>query len=162
IALPFARLFTFGWQGSIETKERVIAFNLAREKIEEVRSLPYELVKSDFENFKDLYQDNPDLNDAFGNKDAFEKVFSDVISVEKSKDEKEKEYFDNFLENYKKAFLRDYEWYPDEFSNFRRLLDVDDKYDRSVPARLKKVVVRVFDKDNHKLAEVVTLVGLHK
>ncbi|HQG30157.1 MAG TPA: type II secretion system protein, partial [Candidatus Ozemobacteraceae bacterium] len=40
VALPFTRMFLFGMQGSAENLEHIIAYNLAREKIEEVRSLP--------------------------------------------------------------------------------------------------------------------------
>lgn len=162
VALPFTRMFLFGMQGSTENLEHIIAYNLAREKIEEVRSLPFHLVKSDFENFATVFRDRPDFDEAFESRDTFEKTFSDIftpLSIEKDPDA---ETYKRLRSLYKPAFLRDIELYPDEVKPYRRVMDVDSKYDTSVPARLKKVTVRVFDQQQHRLAEVVTLVGQHR
>lgn len=163
VALPFTRMFSFGIQGSNETFDHVFAYNLAREKIEEVKSLPFPLVKSDFDNFRDVYRDRgTDFMDPYGSKDAFEKAFSDIITAERLKEDPDKETCTRLQKLYPKAFQRDPVMYPDEAGSFRRVLDVDDKYDHAVPPRLKKVSVRIYDKRNHKLAEVITLVGMHK
>ncbi len=162
IALPFTRMFSFGAQGTVESFEHVFAFNLAREKIEEVRSLPFELVKSDFENFRDIYSDQKDLDQMYTTADVFEKNFTDIVTESRLKDDKEKDIANRIIKKYETAFRRPYEVYPDEAGAFRRCLIVDDKYDRKSPPRLKKVTVRVLDKRGHRMAEVVTLVGRHE
>ena len=164
VALPFTRMFTFGMQGSVDNLEHINAYNLAREKLEEVKSLPFEAVRSDFDNFRDIYRENPDLMDYYGSKEKFETIFSDVVTSDRMKKEndKEKEICEKIMELYKKYFFRDYDIYPDEYTMFRRVMDVDDKYDSAVPPRLKKVTVKVFDRKGHRLAEIVTLVGKSK
>ena len=162
VALPFTRMFTFGMQGSVENLEHIVAYNLAREKIEEAISLPFDSVKSDLENFRDIYQDLPEYFEAFSNPAKFEEVFSDIVTKERLKNEVEKDVCERFQELYKKAYFREYDMYPDEFDGFRRVMEVDSRVDSSVPPRLKKVTVKVFDKKGHRLAEVSTLVGRHK
>ncbi|HNV68737.1 MAG TPA: prepilin-type N-terminal cleavage/methylation domain-containing protein, partial [Candidatus Ozemobacteraceae bacterium] len=85
IALPFTRMFSFGAQGTVESFEHVFAFNLAREKVEEVRSLPFEMVKSDFENFRDIYSDQTDLDQMYTTADVFEKNFTDIVTESRLK-----------------------------------------------------------------------------
>ncbi len=163
VAYPFAQMFLFGWQGSNENAEQIVAYNLAREKIEEVRAIPFELVKSDFENFRDVFRDRIDFESAFESKEGFEKVFSDLLTQDLiTQDEKAKTTFERLKDLYANAFRREFELYPDEVKGFRRVMDVDDKFDSSMPPKLKKIIVKVFDSKSHKLAEVVTLVGLHK
>lgn len=162
VALPFTRMFLFGMQGSTENLEHIIAYNLAREKIEEVRSLPFHLIKSDFENFSTVYRDRPDFDKAFENRDVFEKTFSDIFTPETSEAEHHSETYKRLKNLYKAAFLRDLELYPEEVKQYRRVMDVDSRYDPSVPTRLKKVIVRIYDPDQHRIAEVVTLVGYHR
>ena len=40
IALPFTNMFRFGVQGRYDNTEHVLASNLAREKLEELKGLP--------------------------------------------------------------------------------------------------------------------------
>lgn len=162
VALPFTRMFLFGMQGSTENLEHIIAYNLAREKIEEVRSLPFHLVKSDFENFSSVFRDRPDFDAAFESRDEFEKTFTDVFTPATTVADPSSETYKRLKNLYKAAFLRDLELYPDEVKQYRRVMDVDSRYDSAVPARLKKVIVRVYDPHQHRLAEVVTLVGQHR
>ncbi|MBF0498661.1 MAG: type II secretion system protein [Candidatus Riflebacteria bacterium] len=163
VALPFTRMFSFGIQGSNETLEHIFAYNLAREKIEEVRSLPFELVISDFENFRGVYRDRGnDFAEACSSKEGFEKIFSDIVTNERLKIDPDRETCLRIQTYYKKAFRRECEIYPDEAGSFRRVMEVDDKFDTAVPPRLKKVSVRIYDKHSHRIAEVVTLVGLHQ
>jgi prepilin-type N-terminal cleavage/methylation domain-containing protein len=159
VALPFTRLFSFGIQGSVDNLEHIIGMNLARDKIEEIKSLPFDAVKSDFENFREIYQDLPDFMEVYGSKEKFETFFSDIITPDRLKRDKEKEVCERFMETYKRTYYRDYEMYPDEVDGYRRFLDVDDKYDTAVPPRLKKIVVKVFDKKNHRVGELTTLIG---
>ncbi|MFZ2958423.1 MAG: prepilin-type N-terminal cleavage/methylation domain-containing protein [Candidatus Ozemobacteraceae bacterium] len=163
VALPFTRMFTFGIQGSNETMEYVFAYNIAREKMEEVRSLPFELVQSDFENFRGVYRDRGvEFMEPFSTREGFEKVFSDIVTNERLKIDPERETCLRIQSLYKKAFRRECEIFPDEAGAFRRTLEVDDKYDHNTPPRLKKVTVRIYEKHGRKIAEVVTLVGMHQ
>jgi len=162
VALPFTRMFVFGMQGTTENIEHIAAYNLAREKIEEIRSLPFHLIKSDFENFAAVFRDRPGLDQAFESRDEFERTFSDLFTRESSGKEPEAETFKRLKGLYKSAFLRDLELYSEDNRIYRRVMDVDARYDTAVPARLKKVTVRVYDAQQHRLAEVVTLVGQHR
>ena len=56
VTLPFTNMFIFGVKGSHKNTDHVVGFNLARGKIEEVRALPFSLVKSDYENFREVFQ----------------------------------------------------------------------------------------------------------
>ena len=162
IALPFTQMFSFGAHGTAESFEHVFAFNLAREKMEEVRSLPFEMVKSDFETYRDIYSDRPEMDQMYTTTEFFEKNFTDIVTESRLKDDKEKEMAERVIKKYEAAFRRPYEVYPDEAGQFKRCLMVDDKYDRKNPPRLKKVTIRVLDKQGHRMAEVVTLVGKHE
>ena len=162
IAYPFSRMFLFGVQGSHDNSYHIIAYNLAREKIEEIRSLPFDMVKSDFDNFRNIYRDRVEFDEVFEDEKVFENTFSDVFSKEQLQKSKVKETFHKLQELYREKFCRDLDLYPEALGGFRRLLLVDDKYDHSVPPRLKKVSVQIFDRRNRKIAEVVTLVGRHK
>ncbi|NLI77394.1 MAG: type II secretion system protein [Candidatus Riflebacteria bacterium] len=162
VALPFTRMFVFGVQGSHENAEAIIAHNLAREKIEEIRSLPFELVKDDFENFRTVYRDRVEFEKAFESRAEFEKIFTDVLTREGTQDPDGKETLDRLVPLYKAAYRRDLEIYGDDLKGFRRVLEVDERYDSAIPPRMKKVSVRVYDRQGHKQAEVVTLVSRHK
>ena len=162
VSLPFTRMFSFGRKGSIDNLEHILAHNLAREKIEEIRSLPFEMVKSDFDHFREIYQDLPDMSDYFLDPAKFSEKFSDIFTHARSAKDDEREIWDRFKELYSKAFLREYLLYEDELEAYRRITDVDERFDRSNPPRLKKVTVKVFDEKGLKLAELVTLVGRHK
>lgn len=164
VALPFTRMFTFSMQGTVDNLEHINAYNLAREKIEEIKSLPWEFIKSDFENYQEIYNNIPEYHDVFGDPDKFIEVFSDIVTKERLKDDKDKEVCERFLQLYKKSYYRDYDLYPDELGHFRRLLEVEaaSTGDTTAQPRLKKVTVKVFNKRNLKIAELVTLVGKHR
>lgn len=162
ISLPFTRMFTFGRRGSIENKEHIIAYNLAREKIEEVQSLPFELIKSDFDNFRDIYRDLPQYYEYFGSKARFTEKFSDVFTQSQINSEDYREIWPKFKDLYQKTFLREYSEYDDEMNLYRRIMEVDDQVYASHPPKLKKVTVWVYDRKGRRLAELVTLFGKHK
>jgi len=162
VALPFTRMFQFGIQGSVENLEHIVAYNLAREKIEEVRSLPFEKVKSDFENFRDIFVGIPEYDDAVTSPEKFEAFFSDIVTNERMKKDPEREVCEKFLELYKKTYFREYDIYPDEFDGFRRMMEVDDRIDNAIPPRLKKVSVKVIDRKGRVLAEISTIIGKNR
>lgn len=162
IALPFSRMFIFGVQGSYENADQILAHNLAREKIEEIRSLPFDMVKDDFENFRAIYQDRPNFEKAYENRTDFEKIFTDVVTPEMVKDDEGKLTYERLKELYSTAYGRPFDLYPEDVRGFRRVTTVDDRYDSAIPSRMKKVIVRVYDRQGHKQAEVVTLVSRHK
>lgn len=80
VALPFTNMFLFGVQGSHDNAEHVLAYNLAREKLEEIKGLPFEIIKSDYENFREAFQDRQKYDEAYYNEASFEKYFSDVFT----------------------------------------------------------------------------------
>lgn len=164
VALPFTRMFTFSMQGTVDNLEHINAYNLAREKIEEVKSLPFEYVKSDFENYQEIYNNIPQYSGVFGDPEKFSEVFNDIVTNDRLKDDKEKDVCERFLQLYKKTFFRDYDIYPDEFWRFRRYLTVENftAGETSAQPRLKKVTVAVFNKKGQRVAELVTLVGKHR
>ncbi|MBF0408836.1 MAG: hypothetical protein HQM10_15925 [Candidatus Riflebacteria bacterium] len=163
VAYPFTKMFSFGIQGGHETYEHIIGYNIARDKIEEIKSLPFDLVKSDFDNFRDLYRDRGlDFMDAYSTKNGFEKIFSDIFTEDRIKDDIEKEAYEMFKELYKNTYKREYALYPDETSKLRRVTDVDERVDTKVPPRLKKVIVKVFNSRGLRIAELATLVSIQK
>lgn len=162
LALPFTNMFIFGVQGSHDNTEHVLAYNLAREKLEEIKGLPFDLIKSDFDNFRDVFQDRPDFDDAYLNDLAFENFFSDVFCELSMKDDKLKTTFLKLKELYPKSYLKPLSVYSEDYLNFRRIVKVESISQTAQPPRLKKITVLVFDQDNKKIAELATFAGLHK
>ncbi len=162
LALPFTNMFIFGVQGSHDNTEHVLAYNIAREKLEEIKGLPFEMIKSDYENFREVYQDRPDFDEAYYNEAAFENFFSDIFSDSSLKDEKLKATFLRLKQAYPKNYLKNLLSYPDEYQNFRRIVKVEKISESAMPSKLKKVSILVFDKDEKKIAELSTLIGSHK
>ena len=77
VALPFSRMFIFGVKGSSNNTEHVLGYNLARDKIEEIKGLPFSIVKSDYNNFREVFQDRTSFDDAYYNEDNFINYFSE-------------------------------------------------------------------------------------
>lgn len=162
LALPFTNMFIFGVQGTHDNSEHVLAYNLAREKIEEVRGLPFDMIKSDYENFRDIFQDRPDFDEAFYNESSFENYFSDVFTDKALADDKLKTSFTRLKVLYPKSYLKNLKTYPEDYRFFRRVLKVEKISETAMPSKLKKVSVLVFDRDNRQIAELNTLAGQHK
>jgi prepilin-type N-terminal cleavage/methylation domain-containing protein len=162
LALPFTNMFIFGVQGSHDNTEHVLAYNLAREKIEEIKGLPFEMVKSDYENFREVFQDLQEYDEAYYNETTFEKHFSDIYTNISIKEDKPKTLYNRLKPLYPKGYLKTLVIYPDDHSNFRRLVRVEKIADSAMPSKLKKVSVYIYDKDNKKVAELSTFIGLHK
>lgn len=162
ICLPFSNMFIFGVKGTQNNAEHVIAYNLARGKLEEVRALPFSLIKSDYENFRDVFQDRPGFDDAYYNEDNFINYFSDIYSTENLGSSEKSTTFGKLKELYPKVYLKDLELYPDECGRFRRVVQVEEIRESAMPPKLKKITVLVFDDKERKIAELKTFVGKHK
>ncbi len=162
VALPFTNMFIFGVQGSHDNAEHVLAYNLAREKMEEIKGLPYEMVKSDYENFRDVFRDRPDYDEAYYNESSFEQYFSDVFTVKSLTDDEMKTTYTRLKIAYPEAYLKKITTYPEEYRLFRRVVKVQKISETAMPAKLKKVSVLVFDRDNRKTADLNTYIGQHQ
>lgn len=162
IALPFTNMFIFGVQGSHDNSDHVLAYNMAREKIEEIKGLPFEIIKSDYDNFRDVYQDRPDFDEAYYNESSFENFFSDVFTDKALADDKLKTTFTRLKLIYPKAFLKRLKTYPEDYRFFRRVVRVKKIQDSASPSKMKRVTVMVFEKDGKRIANLKTLIGQHK
>ncbi|GAB4270723.1 MAG: hypothetical protein Kow0029_07740 [Candidatus Rifleibacteriota bacterium] len=161
LALPFTNMFIFGVQGSHDNTEHVLAYNLAREKVEEIKGIPFDMIKSDYDNFRDVYQDRIDFDKPYYDKEIFEEYFSDVFTDKSLVDDKIKTTYTRLRLLYPKAYLKKLKTYPEDYRFFRRVVRVEKIQDSALPSKLKKVTVMVFDKDNKKIANLVTLIGQH-
>jgi prepilin-type N-terminal cleavage/methylation domain-containing protein len=159
IALPFTRMFLFGVQGSHDNSEYVLAYNLAREKMEEIRGLPYELIKSDYDNFRSVFQDRPKYDEAYYNEESFEQYFSDVFSKKSLGNSENKTTFLRLKPLYPKTYLKNLETYPEDYRFFRRVVKVEKISESAMPSNLKKVTVLIYNRDNRKVAQIHTLAG---
>ena len=162
IALPFTNMFMFGVRGSTNNAEHVIAYNLAREKIEEIKGLPFDSVKSDYKNFRDIFQDRPKYDDAYYNEDNFITYFTDIFTESSLKKSENATSFKKLKDLYPKAYLKTLEIYPDEYDSLRRVTMVEDISESATPPKLKKITVLVYNNKNQKIAELKTFVGKHK
>ncbi|NLF96509.1 MAG: prepilin-type N-terminal cleavage/methylation domain-containing protein [Candidatus Riflebacteria bacterium] len=162
LALPFTNMFMFGVRGSQDNAEHVLAYNLARDKMEEIKGLPFELVKSDYENFRDVYQDRQGFDEPYYNDSAFENYFSDVFTDESLKDSDQRMTWNRLKIAYPKTYLRNLQTYPPDYLNYRRVVKVERITESAMPSKMKKITVLVFDKDGKKIAELATLIGQHK
>ncbi len=162
VALPFTNMFLFGVRGSVNNADHVIGYNLAREKIEEIKGLPFEIVKSDYENFREVFQDRTKFDDAYYNEDSFISYFSDVFSESSLKNSEKATTYKKLKEIYTKAYLKPLELYPDDYDKFRRVTTVEEISESAMPPKLKKITVLVFNQQEQKIAELRTYVGKHK
>lgn len=163
VAVSFSNMFIFGVKGSNDNADHVIAYNLAREKIEEIKGLPFELVQSDYEIFRDVFQDRFSYDEAYYNEESFENYFSDVFSeADIELDSEKKLTHKKLAELYPKYYLKELPFYPPEYGKLRRVMKMELISEPPAPAKLKKVTVMVFDQRNICIAKLVTLIGLHK
>ncbi|MDD3145897.1 MAG: prepilin-type N-terminal cleavage/methylation domain-containing protein [Candidatus Riflebacteria bacterium] len=162
VALPFTNMFLFGVQGSFDNAEHVLGYNLAREKLEEIKGLPFELIKSDYDNFREVFQDRNKYDEAYYNEASFEKYFTDVFTDRSLNDSELKTTFTRLKLIYPKGYLKQLQTYPEDYRRFRRVVKIEQVTESAMPSKLKKVSVLVFDADEKKIAEIATLIGLHK
>ncbi len=162
IALPFTNMFIFGVKGSNSNSDHVIGCNLAREKIEEIKGLPFEIVKSDYDNFRDVFQDRAKYDDAYYNADSFVDYFSDVYTESSLRNSDIGTTYKKLKELYPKAYLKEVSLYPEDYSRFRRVTKVEEIIEAASAPKLKKVSVLVFNEKNQRIAELRTYVGKQK
>ncbi|MBI3894271.1 MAG: prepilin peptidase [Candidatus Wallbacteria bacterium] len=165
---PFLNVLRTGWMGASKNREYLIAYNLAREHLEELRVMPARNLRSDWEIFvhgKRL-TDNIFL-DEFGplarwgqNEKVFYENFSDVLTEVSQLPESVQAKFER---NYKRFYGRDYKLYPREYDGFRRVTRIKDVTDPSTPGlALQKVTVTVTINTkltHHRSLEVSTIVS---
>ncbi|NLM16968.1 MAG: type II secretion system protein [Candidatus Riflebacteria bacterium] len=167
IATPFIRMFTFGVKGSIENKEQILAYNLAREKMEQAAITPYHLLKSDYENYRDIYKEAVgDHEEAFYSEEVFLQYFTDVFTEDDLKKSSELNgIYSRLSPKYKERAFAKLELYPSQYAGIRRVMKVTPVTTSQFTAtanRLKKVHVFVYDKDNKLQAELATYIGTDK
>lgn len=131
VIVPITSLMNFSASGSRESAEYVLAYNLACEKIEQIKMLPFDRIENE-EN------------------DIFTKAESEKIQD-----------FHKFMQMYKHRYRLDYRFYSEEQGKFMRSVTVDDKVDPvNTPPKLKKITVNIYLKDSKKeRATIVTLIG---
>lgn len=162
ISVSFTRMFIFGVQGSHDNTEHVMAYNLAREKLEEVKGIPFEHLKSDYILFRDVYQDRSKFDDSYYNEDSFILNFSDVFTQSSLSDSENQTTYNKLKELYPKGYLKPLVMYPDAYSKMRRVTKVSEISNSAAPAKLKKVTVYVYGMKNKKIAELSTFIGKYK
>jgi hypothetical protein len=147
VVAPFMAINQQVYQGSGKTREYIQAYNLCREKIEELRAVPVQSLASDWDVYVagdvNIFQD-----EVFGpfarmkqNEEMFYKDFSDVWADGKTLPASLKAKFEKrFHEHYGFA----YQVYPREYMRFRRTTQVEDLSDPQHPNNLlKKGIVTV-------------------
>ncbi len=163
VALPFTNMFVFGVKGSNDNTESVICYNLAREKIEEIKSIPFDFISSDYNNFRQVFRDRPKFDEAYYKEEEFEKVFTDIFSHQNLKFENNRTTFNKMRELYPKTYFKLMNVYPDEIGKYRRVVlakGITKENDEN--PYMYKVTVKVFNKKNKTIAQLSTFIGKHK
>jgi Tfp pilus assembly protein PilV len=130
IILPIVRMILFSVWGTEKTKDHVIAFNLARDKMERVRMLDFDNITNE-EN--DIYTEN---------------------NLDKDPDSEE------FKKNWQEKYLMEYTPWPEELGRFTRTVHVDPTVDTvHENSILKKIRIEVVHRPTGKIMyNLVTLV----
>jgi type II secretory pathway pseudopilin PulG len=144
---PFMMVVQQNFRGAGKNREYVQAYNLAREKLEELRAVAPERLKGDWEVYVEG-EGNIFADEFFGpyarmkqNPENFYQGFSDVWTEEKQLTES---VMAKFKKRFKAHYGFDYETYPREYERFRRFTKVEDKTDPAHPNNvIKKVSVTV-------------------
>lgn len=147
IITPFLLAIQGSYRGSGRNRELIQAYNLAREKIEELRAVPVAQLQSDW----DVYvagETNIFANEFFGpyarmkqNPENFYAGFSDVWTEEKKFTES---VMALFTKRFKEYYGFDYEAYDPGYDRFRRYTRIEDLTSPAHPTNiLKKVTVTV-------------------
>ena len=131
VIVPITRLILFSSFGTREANEYVIAYNLAADKIENMKMLPFDKIENE-------------ENDIFTKQEA-----------EKVPD------FHKFMQLYKNRYRLDYKYFEPTQGIFGRTVTIDDKVDPvNTPPKLKKITVNVYMKaDKKQFATINTLMG---
>jgi prepilin-type N-terminal cleavage/methylation domain-containing protein len=147
IITPFLLAIQGSYRGSGRNRELIQAYNLAREKVEELRAVPVAKLQSDW----DVYvagESSIFANEFFGpyarmkqNPENFYSGFSDVWTEDKKFTES---VMALFTERFKEYYGFEYEPYDPGYERFRRYSKVEDLTSPEHPNNvLKKVTVTV-------------------
>lgn len=144
---PFMLNIQVGFLGSGKNREYIQAYNLARERLEEVRMMPPGRLKSDWDIYVNTER-NIFKDEYFGpyarmkeSPEKFYARFSDVYTEEKQLTES---VMKKFLAVYRDHYRFDYEHYPFGYDRFLRSTQVEDVTDPRYPNNVvKRVTVTV-------------------
>ncbi len=153
---PFLNLNWTGRAGAVRNRERIIAYSLAREKLEELRCIPVRKLCDDWELYRgrgSAMSQNIFRDEFFGtwakmdeDKELFWDNMSDILT-ERGKcatGTMPEPVFVKFKRNYKAYYGVPYEHYPDFYRAYKRSTKVDDLTDSANPGNiLKRVTVTV-------------------
>lgn len=130
IIIPITRLIIFSAYGKNKTKDFVVAFNLAKDKMERIKML----------RFEDIINEG---NDIYSQKEL--NVNPDA---------------ETFLKDYKEKYMIKYEPFDENIAQFERLVRVDESADKvHKNSMLKKITVIVRKKGEGKeISKLVTLI----
>lgn len=129
VIAPVTRLIVFSAFGTGKTKDHVIAFNLARDKMERLKMLKFE----------ELVDEGNDI------------LTRAQLDLDQNSEE--------FLKEYKRRYLTDYPYYPEDQARFERIVKVDEKADTVHPVSIMKKVT-VIVRSREKQEEVCRLITL--
>lgn len=165
VAVPFLNIFLAGNKNAVDSREDLIALNLAREKIEMITLNNFENLEEDYYNYRDIYKDtiHDELRDCDEDPEKFYENFSDIWTEDR------KERYPRIYNKYVALFseknsLKDYLLYSKEHSDYRRYTIVEPYTtdDENPSVNMKKITVRVINKNNDKEIKLVTLVTDYK
>lgn len=128
---PVTRLILFSSYGTRESNEYVIAYNLATDKMEQIKMLSFDKIENE-------------ENDIYTKQEA-----------ERIPD------FHKFMQAYKNRYKLDYKYFEGTHGIFGRTVTVEDKDTVNTPPKLKKITVNIYMKKDPKqvFANVMTLIG---
>ena len=142
-------------------RERVIALSLAREKIEELRSIPIRKLRDDWQTYRgesSATSHNIFRDEFFGmwakmdeDKKLFWSKMSDIITKKgkSSLGSMPEPVFEKFKRNYRQQYGRTYEPYDEEYGIFRRFTRVDDLTKADNPNNILKRVTITIEINSH-------------
>lgn len=159
VIIPIYNIFSTGQKSTIQNTDYFIAHNLARDRLEEMKILPFGRIKGDFDVFSKIYRDSG--IEIFADMDVDEVVFhsgfSDIFTEDMVR--KHPELFGKFSSAFREHFGREYILYPKKYAAYARTTMVE-PYGSSTTSghSLKKVLVRVsLTEKKQVIAEVATL-----
>lgn len=163
VAVPFLNIFLSGNKLSIESKEDLMAVNLARERIEQILMTNFENMDEDYYIYRDIYKDtiHNEFDDADEDRSKFYEVFSDIWT-EENKEDYPRIYtkFTSIIES--RGPLRTYDIYPKSHGEYRRYAVIEDYGDSDSSVKMKKITVYVINRKNDKEYKIATLVTDYK
>jgi hypothetical protein len=159
---PFFNLNFTERASALRNREKILAYSLAREKLQELRCLPARKVQSDWIIYRgegSALSHNIFRDELFGiwaqmddSGETFLQNMTDILTVDgkcAGAAEMPAPVFEKFKNNFKEYYGFDYEPYPDAYKVFRRTTTVDDLTKSDNPGNiLKRVIVTVEIKSN--------------